>query len=139
MIETEQIESMEHLALFANIELKEFCKRFISVLGLPQMKFDYENETEWGDVEHNGIGYNVSKPYKKGMLQEWDSSTPESCNFGICLIFGKGIFTEKIKSEIIQKTGDKLAKEFATTVTYHRTWHGILEKNTLRTVIFESK
>ncbi len=139
MMPSEQIETTEHFALFANIELKEFCKRFISVLGLPQMEFDYENETEWCDVKHNGIEYNVSRPYKKGTLHEWDSSVPESCNFGICLMFEKGIFTEKIKSEIIQKIGITLAKEFNVNIVYHRTWYGVLEKDTLRTVIFEPK
>jgi len=139
MIETEQIESKEHLALFAPMGLKEFCKRFKSILKLPQMEFDYENETEWCNVKHNGIEYNVSRPYKKGTLHEWDSSAPESCNFGICLSFRKGFFAKKIKSEIIKNLGNKLAKEFNTNITYHRTWYGVYEKDTLRDLIFEPK
>ena len=126
----------EHLALFFNAELNDFCTSFTSLLGLPQMSFDFENETEWGEVDQYGINYNISRPYEIGTLHEWDSSVPKQCNFGISLTFKNNHVDEKTRSEVVKLIGSKLSKEFNTTVFHHRTWFGP-GKNVTRNLIFK--
>ncbi len=70
---------LHHLALFSSLSLEEFCAKFTAAFGLPKIDFDFENETEWGSVEFMDIGYNISRPFEKGVLQEWDSSVPIGC------------------------------------------------------------
>ena len=76
---------MEHLAVDCPLSLQEFCSAMQQRLNLSKFEFDFENETEWGLVESEGIEYNVSRPYERGTLQEWDETVPAGCNFGISL------------------------------------------------------
>jgi hypothetical protein len=69
-----RIRLMEFLALDSPLSLEEFCHIFRRLFGLPEFKYDCENETEWGLVEHEGIEYNVSRPYERGTLEDWDGS-----------------------------------------------------------------
>jgi hypothetical protein len=41
----------DNLEQFEHLTLEEFSKKFNAALGLPEMQFDYENETVWGLVE----------------------------------------------------------------------------------------
>jgi hypothetical protein len=59
------------------------------LFALPPLQFNCENETEWGLVEHQGIEYNVSRPYERGTLEEWDGSVPVGCTFGVTLIVSR--------------------------------------------------
>ena len=113
------MERIEHFALLTDLELEDFSLRFEKIFNLTRMNFDYENETEWVEIEHEGVNYNVSRPYEAGVLNGWDSSIPEPCNFGISFgILRKG----KVSDDEINKFGNLLAVEFQTPVYYHRTW-----------------
>ena len=115
-----------HLALQSNLELETFCKVFSSLNDLPPFRFDFENETEWGEVELNGIWYNVSRPYEAGTLHAWDATVPSDCNFGITLGTQKKLsFSEVFKNEfaaLTSRIAQKLAVKLNTTVYHHRTW-----------------
>jgi hypothetical protein len=69
-MDSKTINRIEHAALRSELELKNFCEKFSGLFSVPQMNFDYENETEWGEVSDGYIQYNVSKPYEAGTLQE---------------------------------------------------------------------
>jgi len=107
---------MEHLALYSELNLIDFCKRISDLIELPEFVFDYENENEWGESKKDDLQINISKPYEIGTLQDWDATVPEGCNFGIT------IKKPKIKQREIEKIGGLIANEFKTSVYYHRTW-----------------
>jgi len=107
---------MEHLALKYNSSLEEFCNKLCSQHNFTQFKFDHENETEWGVSHYENLIINISRPYEEGTLQEWDSSVPDNCNFGISVTSNK-----KIKQDSIDLLGNLLAKTFKTVVYHHRT------------------
>ena len=98
------------------------------------MHYDFENEAEWYEVKSNKIHYNISKPYRKGTLTEWDSTVPENRNFGISF----GILNDNTSFEMIEinRIGNLLSTDFKTNVFYHRTWVGI-GKNKKRNLIFK--
>lgn len=134
------IRILEYVTLQCELDLKAFCEKFIKVLGLPQMSFDFENETEWGEVNYEHIHYNVSKPYAVGTLKEWDNTVPYDCNFGVSFgVMNGHTFAENetwIFENIVQKISERLADEFNTTVYYHRT-HLVSEcKNISRKIAF---
>ncbi len=122
-MDIEQINKIEYFAVAIEIGLTEFCKRFQRVFELPNMTYDYENETKWGEINYNGIDYNVSKPYDIGTLAEWDSTVPKHCNFGIS--FGISKTKHSLDENEINRIGNLLSTEFKTNVYYHRTWLGI--------------
>jgi len=136
MKKIDEIEKIEHLALFIDLELEAFCKRFNHILNLPPMDFDCENETEWGEVEHESVIYNVSRPYEKGTLHQWDDTVPELCNFGVSLCFLKN-YDARETQEIVERTGHALSGEFRTTVFYHRTWYA-MGKDEPKKMMFKS-
>lgn len=107
---------MEHLALYSNTTLEGFCERLATLLNLPDFEFDNENETEWGESKKGDVKFDVSRPYKKGTLKEWDDTVPENCNFGIT------ITKPLINTSEILKIGQLIADEFREAVFYHRTW-----------------
>src|SRR5262245_26623931 len=84
-MEFDRIRLMEHLAVDCPLSLQEFCDAMQRRFGLPAFEFDSENETEWGLVEHEGIEYNVSRPYERGTLEEWDGSG----TFGVTLMLSQ--------------------------------------------------
>lgn len=79
-MDIEVTKRLEHICLRSNLDLQAFGERFRKEFALPKMKYDYENETEWVEIEQAGINYNISKPFEEGTLQEWDDTTPEGCN-----------------------------------------------------------
>ena len=131
----------DHLALFAPLTLVDFCTKFNAALGLPEMQFDYENETEWGLVEFIGIEYNVSRPFEEGILQAWDNSVPKGCNFGITLSIGKNYHLENesdwVEENLLKVIGKKLAITFGASVYHHRTWLGA-GRNEIKNTIFKT-
>ncbi|ULL16523.1 hypothetical protein DVH26_20005 [Paenibacillus sp. H1-7] len=77
----------EHLAFKSLLTLDHFVELLRNALYLNEFEFDYENENNWAwtyDDDH--ISINISKPFEEGKLQEWDSSVPQGCNFGISLM-----------------------------------------------------
>lgn len=116
----------EHLATNCSISLEEFCFEMQKRFGLPDFKFDSENETEWGSVQFLGIEYNVSRPFEKRTLQEWDETVPAGCNFGISLTVSKKCPPEQdinwSKIEFVPHIGQNIADLFGQTVYHHRTW-----------------
>lgn len=124
-----EIAMMEHLAVALPISLHEFCDRFRQILNLPEFDYDSENETEWGVVETPNMEYNVSRPYDCGTLQDWDSTVPDGCNFGVSLILYRSHPNSHdhdwALSHIVVPVAQQLAYEFNIPVHYHRTWFGV--------------
>jgi hypothetical protein len=118
----------EHFALHSPLSLEAMCGRIRACLNLPDFQFDCENETEWGLVEVDNLEYNVSRPYEEGTLQEWDSTAPAECNFGISL----AVYREHPQAnnyewwfdEFIAPVVQQIADELNVSVYYHRTWRG---------------
>src|SRR5262245_48017294 len=128
-MEPERTRFMEHLAASCPLSLREFCDAVKRRLELPEFEFDSENETEWGLVEQDGIEYNVSRPYKRGTLEEWDSTVPKGCNFGVTLVVTDDGPPDRTPDwsarELVPRVGQALADLLGVEVTHHRTWLGI--------------
>jgi hypothetical protein len=120
-VNLEQIRLAEHLAVDAPLLLEEFCSGMQIRFGLPEFKFDCENETEWGLVKHEGVEYNVSRPYERGTLEEWDGSVPVGCNFGIVLTVFRSCPADK-DAGLVSRIGQGLADLLGCRVYHHRTW-----------------
>src|SRR5689334_16242943 len=124
----DKIARIEHLALYSNRTLEDFCKEFRMILNLPEMIYDYENETEWMETDVDNIHYNVSRPYEEGTLQEWDNSVPQGCNIGVSI----GIYDEHhhaknpewLYENIVRALAIKISAHFKTEVFYHSSWLG---------------
>jgi hypothetical protein len=127
-MEINRIRFTEHLAIDSQLSLQEFCSAIQQRLGLPDFEFDYENETEWGLVEYEGIEYNVSRPYEPGTLQGWDETVAAGCNFKVTLTVGKERPSDQdiewSSAELVPSIGQVLAELFDTPVYHHRTWLG---------------
>ncbi|EQA64696.1 hypothetical protein [Leptospira alexanderi] len=86
--------------------------------------------------------YNVSRPYKKGILHRWDNTIPKNCNFGISLsVFeenSKFLDSELRYGELVVSVAQTIFNEFQTPVYYRRIW---LQsgKNVKREMIFDFK
>ncbi|KXX66691.1 hypothetical protein [Flammeovirga sp. SJP92] len=109
---------MEHLALYSELNLSDFCNKISDLFVLPKFVLDSENETEWGESKKGDLQINVSRPFEIGTLQEWDDTVPEGCNFGII------ITKPNIKQKEVEKIGELITNEFKTSVFHHRTWLG---------------
>jgi len=119
------IKRLEHITLRSDFDLPAFGEKFEKALSLPSMVHDYENETEWLNIEYDGISYNISRPYEEGTLQEWDDTTPEGCNFGIVLSIHKDhphVLNNVWIDNMVANICGQLAKTFNTTVYHHRTF-----------------
>lgn len=91
------------------------------------MRFDAENETEWGGAEQEEVEYNVSRPFETETLREWDNTVPPGCNFGISLALlrpHKLPTHEWALEHLVTPVARTVANEFSTTVYFHRTWFG---------------
>ena len=125
-MEFSRIRLMEHLAVDCPLSLEEFCKAMRQRFGLPDFKYDFENETEWGLVEHEGIEYNVSRPYERGTLEEWDGSVPVGCNVGVTLMVSQECppsqDAEWSSAELVTHIGQGLADLLGGRVYHHRSW-----------------
>jgi hypothetical protein len=127
-MEFNRIRLLEHLAVDCPLSLLQFCDEMQRRFGLPDFEFNFENETEWGQVEHNSIEFNVSRPYERGTLEEWDGSVPVGCNFGITLMLAQdsppGHDAEWSSAELVPRIGQGLADLLGRRVYHHRTWVG---------------
>jgi hypothetical protein len=140
MTDASRMSLMEHLAFACPLPLRDCCERIRRVLQLPELHYDFENETEWGLVEIENLEYNISRPYEEGTLQKWSDSVPVGCNFGISLI----VYREHLHAgnhdwafdSLVVPVGEALASEFQTSIFYDRTWFGP-GKNTTRDMEFE--
>lgn len=125
-MDIDRIHLMEHLAIDCRLSLHEFCNLMQSLFNLPDFEYDCENETEWGRVEHQGIEYNVSRPYKRGTLEEWDGSVPVGCNIGVTLIAFNdcppGQDIQWNSSDLTERVARRLAQALRRPVYHHRTW-----------------
>ena len=124
-MDTQLVKRLEHITLESKLNLIAFGEKFQKVLTLPVMKHDYENETEWIEIDHDEINYNVSRPYEKGTLQEWDDTTPEGCNFGIVLSIHKyhsNVLDNVWVDAMVANVCKKLAVTFNTSVYHHRSF-----------------
>ena len=130
------IAKIEHFSAFVDLSLQDFCEQFRQVLKLPQMTFDNENETEWAEVNFNGINYNVSKPFEIGTLNNWDDLVPENHNFGIVLSINKS--NTEFKKPELEEMASLLSNHFNVDILYYRTWFST-GFNTEKAQIFTSK
>ena len=139
-MEIQTIKRLEHVALRSDLDLKTFGEKFQNALTLPPMEYDYENETEWLDIDHQGINYNISRPYEEGTLQEWDDTTPEGCNFGIVLGIHKDhphVFGDTWVDNTIANICRQLAKAFHTLVYHHRTFTFGIDVSERKNIVFD--
>ena len=75
---------------------------------------------------HEGIEYNVSRPFERGTLEEWDGLVPVGCNVGVTLT----AFTDCpprqdpdwSSTEFVDSVGQTLADLLRRRVYHHRTW-----------------
>jgi hypothetical protein len=134
----ELFDQLEHISLQSELDLKTFCECFTNLLGIPRMSYDYENETEWGEIMHQGIKYNISRPYKKGTLKKWGNTIPVDCNFGISFATSKEVINDKRwnTKAFVASICEKLANSFKTPVYYHRTKYLSSLENKKREVVF---
>ena len=133
------VKRQEHIALKSSLDLLTFGEKFQKALTLPAMEHDYENETEWLDIEYNGINYNISRPYKEGTLQDWDDTTPEGCNFGIVLSIHKDnphVLDNTWVDNIVANVCGQLANTFNTIVYHHRTFTFGKDKSERKNIVF---
>lgn len=125
-MEFDRIRLMEHLAIDCRLSLEEFCDAMQRRFDLPDFEYDSENETTWVLVNHGGIEYNVSRPFKRGMLEEWDGSVPLGCNVGVTLTAFKdcppGQDADWSSAELVERVGQGLAELLQRRVYHHRTW-----------------
>lgn len=138
-MDIQTIRRLEHVTLRSDLDLITFGEKFQKALKLPQMEHDYENETEWLDIEHDGINYNVSRPYDEGTLQEWDDTTPEGCNFGIVLGIHKDnphVLDDTWVDNTVANICRQLADTFQTSVYHHRTFTFGVDVSKRKNILF---
>ena len=118
----------EHFAVQSALSLAELCSALRNGLGLPTLLYGSENETEWGTLLHDGLEYNVSRPYDAGTLQQWDPSVPPDCNVGITVSIATSRAHPKdaaqSSTEFVPLVGQTLADVLRMQVHHHRTWLG---------------
>lgn len=139
-MEVSRIRFMECFVVDCPLLLQEFCYSIQQRFELPDFEFDWENETEWGLVEYEGIEYNLSRPFERGTLQEWDESVPAGCNFAITLSVSQERLPEQnvewSSAELVPKIGQALADLFERQVYHHRTWLGVGNNLTRKQVFY---
>jgi hypothetical protein len=136
-----RIRLTESLALDSPLALEGLCDVFRVLFGLPEFEYDCENETEWGLMEQEGIEYNVSRPYERGTLEEWDGSVPVGCNFGITLMVSQecppGRDAAWGSAEFAPRIGQALADRLGTRVYHHRS--SSAGESVVRKVVFHPR
>jgi hypothetical protein len=117
---------LEHLATKADLSLEDFCTKLKEGLNLPQFECNAENETEWGLAQIGDFEINISRPYTLGTLQEWDSSTPEGCNFAVLLIVSETAPLEQdaewTSKELVPRYAQMIANIIGSDVYHHSVW-----------------
>ena len=132
---------LEHICLTSDLDLQAFGEKFVTALSLPTMEYDFENETEWLTIDYAGINYNISRPYEKGTLQEWDDTTPEGCNIAIVLSIHKdhpSVLDNEWVDKIVANVCRQLATIFNTTVYHHRTFTFGVGKSESKNIAFNA-
>ena len=141
-MEAEDIRLAEHFAFRSSLPIDELCGAIRAELGLPEFSYDRENETEWGCVAHDGLEYDVSRPYEDGTLRAWDPSVPLHCNVGMTISVGNGAphprDAAESRADIVPRVGQALADLFLLPVYHHRTWLGP-GKNVARADLFRPR
>lgn len=138
-MDIQTIKRLEHITLQSDLDLKTFGDKFQRTLMLPLMDYDHENGTEWLGIDHDGINYNVSRPYEEGTLQEWDDTTPEGCNFGIVLGIHNDhphVLDDTWVDNTVATICRQLAVTFQTTVYHHRTFTFGIDVSESKNVVF---
>ncbi len=138
-MDIQTIKRLEHVTLKSDLDLKSFGEKFQKALMLPPMAYDYENETEWLDIDHEGINYNVSRPYQEGTLQEWDDTTPEGCNVAIVLGIHKdhpNVLDDMWVDNTVANICRQLADAFQTTIYHHRTFTFGVDVSERKNIVF---
>ena len=116
----ENISKIEHFSAFINISLQEFCLKFSNLLELPHLTITTEAETEFAEVNINGINFHINKPYTIGYLNECDNNIPKNHNFGIILSIAKtNTDFNNIKLETL---GQLISTSFNADLLHYRTW-----------------
>ena len=127
-MEPADIRLAEHFALRSALTIVDLCNAIRDGLGLPEFVYGSENETEWGTVVHDGLEYNISRPYEAGTLHQWDPSVPADCNVGIVLSVARSRRqprdAEESSAELALPIGQALADLLRSQIHHHRTWFG---------------
>jgi len=127
-VEPVDIRIAEHFALHSARTLAELCSALRNGLQLPTFVYGSENETKWGTLLHDGLEYNVSRPYDAGTLQQWDPSVLPDCNVGLTLSIASSRAHPKdaaqSSAEFVPLVGQTLADVLGVQVHHHRTWLG---------------
>ena len=122
------IRTAEHFAFHSDLSLDQLCDRIRREFGLAALSRDRENETEWGAIVHDGLEYNVSRPYREGTLQRWDDSVPAGCNVGFTLSISvarsDSTNAPGNSEQLVERVGAALANALGVAVHHHRTWLG---------------
>jgi hypothetical protein len=123
-----RIRLAEHFALRCPLPLEDVCNAVRERFGLPDFEYDSENETEWGLSFHDGLEFNVSRPYEDGVLQAWDDSVPHGCNVGFTLSVSADRSephdAEQSGTQLVPRIGQALADLLCHPIHHHRTWLG---------------
>jgi len=138
-MDVEITKRLEHICLKSDLDLQSFGEKFQTVLSLPTMVHDYENETEWLTVNKDYINYNISRPYEEGTLQDWDETTPKGCNFGISVSIHKdhpSVLDNVWVDKMVAIVCEQLATTFNTTVYHHRTFTFGVGNSERKNIIF---
>lgn len=115
---------VERLAFRSELGIEPLCAAIGRALALPRFQFDVENETEWGACHHEGVEYNVSKPYEEGTLQEWDETVPAWCNVGLSLLIDDDHphagDPRWLVETLVRGVGERLAAALGRPLVHHR-------------------
>lgn len=125
-VSLDRVARMEHLAVDCSLALPELCATVARALLLPEMRLDFENDTEWGSCELEGIGYNVSRPYRRDTLHSWDPSVPDGCTVGIAISLGADHphvdDDHWVNATLLASVVPRIAAALGCVVHHHRTW-----------------
>ncbi len=122
----DRVARIEHLALGCSLALPAICAAVARALQLPELQLDFENETEWGAVEVDGLEYNVSRPYRRDTLRSWDPSVPYGCNVGLAISFAADHphvdDDQWVNATLLASVVPRIAAALGCIVHHHRTW-----------------
>lgn len=130
---------LEHICLQCALDLKIFGVHFEKTIGLPAMEYGFENETEWLCLDLENFSYNISRPFIKGTLQEWDKTTPIGCNFGIVISIHQDhpfVLDDDWVDKTVADFCKNLANCFNTKVYHHRSFIFGIDKSELKQIEF---
>ncbi len=122
----DRVARVEHLALDSSLALPAICAAVATALRLPELRLDFENETEWGSCEVDGLEYNVSRPYQRDTLGSWDPSVPHGCNVGLAISFAADHphvdDDHWVNATLLASVVPRIAGALGCIVHHHRTW-----------------